>query len=86
MNFVDVGSDSMVNLDNVIYVERTDDSKSRIYVGTMGENVLGQIDYDTLRSIIISRNKSAQQSQGIAIESMARDMRQIAKTQTTPVP
>ena len=80
MNFIDVGSDLMVNLDNVTGIERNGHG-SRIFIGLAGEAVESEVDYDALRSIIISRNNRMQSS-----SQMARDIRQIAKNQTTPVP
>ena len=80
MNFIDIEDGLMVNLDTVTGIER-DGKKTRIYTGT-GESIISEVDYSTFRSIIISRNSKMQQSK----DSMARDIRQLAKHQTTPVP
>ncbi len=82
MNFIDIEDGLMVNLDTVTGIERQAD-KTRIYIGLTGESVLSGINYDTLRSIIISRSSKMQHS---AVDSMARDLRQLAKYQTMPTP
>ena len=74
----------MVNLDNVISIERELD-KTRIYLSYTGESVVSELDYDTFHSIILSRNSRLNQPSS-AVDSMARDLRQLAKFQTTPVP
>lgn len=84
MNFIDIEDGLMVNLDTVTGIERHNE-KTRIYIGLTGESVLSGINYDTLRSIIVARSSKMQQSSP-ALDSMVRDLRQLAKNQTTPVP